>query len=43
MAGGIQTQHAAPDYPARLDMVTASTKIDWGEAPDVSGFHGRQG
>ena len=30
------------DYPAPFALVTAASKLDWGEAPDISGFQGRE-
>ena len=36
-----QSQHERPDDPALVEMAMAS-KIDWGEAPDVRGFQGRE-
>jgi transcriptional regulator with XRE-family HTH domain len=47
-AADVRRLQAAPavsepvDHSPRLKLVTASTQIDWGEAPDVSRFHGRQ-
>ncbi len=37
-----QPHHLPLDYAAPFSLVTASTKLDWGEAPDIGGFHGRE-
>lgn len=33
---------AVPARPRRLNLIAVATQVDWGEAPDVSRFHGRR-
>ena len=41
-AGGMQPQHTVQGYPVQPPPATAAVRVDWGEAPNVSAFQGRQ-